>query len=165
MVPIYFGHGYDGPVTAPRRPGFDPLGRQLNVAARATHGLLDAVLADAGTTFSGWLVLAALNTGGPAIQKNLARTLEMIGPSIGERIDQLESDGLVARSPAPHDRRATLVSLTEQGQELVERLQALMRETEAALTDGISQDDVEATRRVLAHVNKRARELRAERSH
>jgi hypothetical protein len=33
------------------------------------------------------------------------------------------------------------------------------------LTAGISQDDVEATRRVLAHVNKRARELRAERSH
>jgi MarR family transcriptional regulator for hemolysin len=149
-------------VIAPRRPGYDPLGRQLNVAARAAHGLLDAVLADAGTTFSGWLVLAALNTGGPAIQKDLARTLEMIGPSIGERIDQLESDGLVVRSPVPSDRRATLVGLTDQGQELAERLQALMRETEAALTAGLSPGDVEATRRVLAHVSRRARELRAD---
>lgn len=87
----------------------------------------------------------------------------MIGPSIGERIDQLESDGLVGRSPVPNDRRATLVSLTGQGQELAERLEALMRETEAALTAGLSPDDVEATRRVLTHVSRRARELRADR--
>jgi MarR family transcriptional regulator, transcriptional regulator for hemolysin len=140
--------------------GFDPLGRQLNVTARAVRGVLDAVLAEAGTTFSGWTVLAALHARGPVIQKDLARSLDMIGPSIVERIDQLEQAGLVVRSPVPEDRRASRVTLTDQGRELFGRLHAVMQETEAALTDGVDPRDVQTTRAVLSHIAERARQLR-----
>src|SRR4051794_9617381 len=118
----------------------DPIGRQVNVTGRACRGLLDAVLGDAGTTFSGWLVLAALDAHGSAIQKDLARELDMIGPSIVERIDQLEAAGLVTRSPLPEDRRASLVSLTADGKTLVDRLDGVMRATEKALTHGLDPD-------------------------
>jgi MarR family transcriptional regulator for hemolysin len=121
-----------------RQTPFDPLGRQINVTARATRALLDAVLAEADTTFSSWLVLAALNARGPAIQKDLARELDMIGPSVVERIDQLEAAGHVARSAVPGDRRAT----------------------EAALTAGLAASDVLTTRRVLTHIAERAKTLR-----
>jgi MarR family transcriptional regulator, transcriptional regulator for hemolysin len=141
--------------------GFDPLGRQLNVTARAVRGVLDAVLAEAGTTFSGWTVLAALHARGPVIQKDLARSLGMIGPSIVERIDQLEQAGLVVRSPVPEDRRASRVTLTDQGRELFGRLRGVMRETEAALTDGLDPRDVQTARDVLGHMAERARQLRA----
>jgi MarR family transcriptional regulator for hemolysin len=143
---------------------FEPLAGQINVAARATRGLLDAVLAQAGTTFSSWTVLAALSARGPAIQRDLAASLKMIGPSIVERIDQLESAGLVNRSPVPGDRRASLVELTSDGTALIARLQGVMRSTEDALTSGLDPDEVEVTRRVLAQVAERARTLRAERA-
>jgi MarR family transcriptional regulator, transcriptional regulator for hemolysin len=146
-----------------REDRFDPLGRQLSVAARATRGLLDSVLAEAGTTFSSWTVLAALNARGPVIQKDLARSLDMIGPSIVERIDQLEDAGLVARSSVPGDRRASLVTLTDDGRALLARLDGVMRATEAALTAGLDPRDVAAARRVLARVAEQARALRAER--
>lgn len=151
---------------AKREPGagFDPLPRQINVAARATRGLLDAVLAEAGTTFSGWSVLAALSTGGPAIQKDLARSLDMIGPSVVERLDQLEAAGLVVRSGVPEDRRAYLVSLTGEGEELFARLRSVMKLTEAALTADIDPADIQTTRRVLAEVTARARDLKAQRT-
>jgi MarR family transcriptional regulator for hemolysin len=144
--------------------GFQPLAGQINVAARATRGLLDAVLAEAGTTFSSWTVLAALKARGPLIQKDLAKSVNMIGPSIVERIDQLESAGLVMRSPVPDDRRASLVDLTSEGQALIGRLHGVMRDTENALTDGLDEHDVQTTRRVLAQVAERARTLRAQRS-
>lgn len=144
--------------------GFDPLGRQINVAARATRGLLDAVLADAGTTFAGWTVLAVLNARGPVIQKDLARSLDMIGPSMVERIDQLEDSGLVVRSALHADRRASLVSLTDEGRAVFARLHEIMRATEAALTDGLDPRDVQTARHVLAHVAQRARTLRTQRS-
>jgi MarR family transcriptional regulator for hemolysin len=144
--------------------GFEPLAGQINVAARATRGLLDAVLAQAGTTFSSWTVLAALSTRGPAIQRDLAKSLNMIGPSVVERIDQLESAGLVTRSAVPGDRRASLVDLTAEGDALVARVGGVMRSTEDALTGGLDPDDVQATRRVLAQVAERARALRAERT-
>lgn len=143
--------------------GFDPLGRQLNVAARATRSLLDSVLAEAGTTFSSWTVLAALNARGAVIQKDLARSLDMIGPSMVERIDQLERSGLVVRSSVPEDRRASLVNLTDDGRALFARLDDVMRATEAALTSGLDPRDVAATRRVLARVAEQARALRAQR--
>jgi MarR family transcriptional regulator, transcriptional regulator for hemolysin len=145
-------------------PGFEPLAGQINVAARATRGLLDAVLAEAGTTFSSWTVLAALSARGPAIQKDLAKSLNMIGPSVVERIDQLETAGLVTRSPVPGDRRASLIDLTSEGRALIGRLHGVMRATEDALTDGLAPRDVQATRRVLAQVAERARTLRAERT-
>jgi MarR family transcriptional regulator, transcriptional regulator for hemolysin len=142
------------------QPGFDPLGRQLNVTARAVRGVLDAVLAEAGTTFSAWTVLAALHARGPVIQKDLARSLDMIGPSLVERIDQLEEAGLVVRSPVPGDRRASLITLTDQGRELFARLRGVMRETEAALTGGLDPRDVQIARDVLSHIAEQARELR-----
>lgn len=145
-------------------PGFDPIGRQLNVAARATRGLLDAVLHDAGTTFSSWIVLAAVQRRGPIIQRDLAKQLDMIGPSVVERIDHLESAGLVVRQPVPEDRRASRVSLTDDGRALLVRLQGVMRDTEAALTAGLGESDVRATRRVLGHITERARALRAQQS-
>jgi MarR family transcriptional regulator, transcriptional regulator for hemolysin len=145
-------------------PGFESLAGQINVAARATRGLLDAVLAQVGTTFSSWTVLAALSALGPAIQKDLAKSLNMIGPSIVERIDQLETAGLVTRSPVPGDRRASLIDLTSEGRTLIARLHGVMRATEDALTDGLDPRDVQATRRVLAQVAERARALRAERA-
>ena len=152
----------EGAPDQPRRPGFDPLGRQLNVTARAVRAVLDAVLAEAGTTFAGWTVLAALEARGPAIQKDLARSLDMIGPSVVERIDQLEQAGLVMRTPVPEDRRAALITLTDPGRELFGRLRGVMRETEAALTDGLDPHDVLIARDVLSRVAERARELRAQ---
>jgi MarR family transcriptional regulator, transcriptional regulator for hemolysin len=141
-------------------PEFDSIGRKLNVAARAVRGLLDGVLAEAGLTFANWAVIAALHARGPVIQKELARYLDMIGPSVVERVDQLEQAGLVARSPVPADRRATLVALTDSGQALYERLHAVMRATETALTSDIEPADLEVTSTVLARLATRARELR-----
>jgi DNA-binding MarR family transcriptional regulator len=109
-------------------------------------------------------VLAALSARGPAIQRDLAKSLNTIGPSIVKRIDQLESAGLVTRSPVPGDRRAALVDLTADGKALIARVRDVMRATEDALTAGLDPGEVQATRRVLAQVAERARTLRAERT-
>jgi DNA-binding MarR family transcriptional regulator len=99
-----------------------------------------------------------------AARDTRAKSLNMIGPSVVERIDQLETAGLVTRSPVPGDRRASLVDLTGEGRALVARLASVMRDTEEALTAGLDPDAVKATRRVLTQVAERARTLRAGRT-
>lgn len=143
---------------------FDPLGRQLNVTARVVRALLDAALADAGITFSDWLVLSALNVRGPSIQRDLGKHLDMIGASIVERIDQLESAGLVERSPVPQDRRASLVALTPPGAKLYKKVHRTMGTTEKAIVAGLTPDEVATTRKALSHIADRGRMLRASRS-
>jgi DNA-binding MarR family transcriptional regulator len=156
--------GYDDRVTEePGEPrAFDPIGRQVNLTARATRALLDAALATAGATFADWTMLVTLNARGPMVQRDLARSLGMIGPSVVERIDRLESAGLVARSPVPGDRRASLVSMTDAGQLRFGVLHEAVRSSEVALTSGIDPHDLQTTMRVLAAVAERARSLRTQ---
>lgn len=149
---------------ASSRASFDPLGRQLNVTARVVRALLDSTLAEAGITFSDWLVLSALSTRGPSIQRDLGKHLDMIGASMVERIDQLESAGLVERSPVPEDRRASLVALTAPGARLYKQVHKTMGTTEKAIVAGLTPTEIATTRKALSHIADRARELRTPRS-
>jgi MarR family transcriptional regulator for hemolysin len=136
------------------------LGYQVNVAARATRALLDARLAEQGVTFATWVVLVALSTRGDLIQRDLAGIVDVEGPTMVRRLDQLEAAGLVARSAAPGDRRATRVSLTEAGRALYERLRDAVEEAEVELLREVDPADVGTTQRVLRQIIDRARALR-----
>jgi MarR family transcriptional regulator for hemolysin len=141
----------------------DPLGRQLNVTARATRDLLDAALVEAGTTFASWMVLSALAEGGPSIQKDLAARLGINGPSMAHRLDQLESAQLIARAAVASDRRASQVTLAPRGQALFEQVRTVMQATEAALVAEVDPADLATARAVLRTIADRARALRRER--
>lgn len=60
--------------------------------------------------------------------KELADLLRIVPRSATEVIDQLETKELVERSPDPLDRRAVLIRLTPDGQELRSRIQQSRRE-------------------------------------
>lgn len=141
----------------------DPIGRRISRAARAVRAVLDASLADAGFTFPAWSVLSELSLSGPRIQRELAERLDIGGPALVERLDQLERSGLVVRRPQPGDRRATRVELTAAGEQAVVRVAREMQGFEAQLLAGLDPSDVAAARRVLAHVTARAGEIRASR--
>lgn len=59
------------------------------------------------------------------------------------RIDRLESKGLVERRPSPKDRRAVLVQLTPQGLLQVDAALQTLLESEAALLDVLPADQRE----------------------
>ncbi|MFF0344645.1 MarR family winged helix-turn-helix transcriptional regulator [Kribbella sp. NPDC004875] len=58
----------------------------------------------------------------------LAARLGIVPRSATSVVDDLESAGLVARQPDPHDRRATLVDLTPDGRQILATLRAKRRD-------------------------------------
>ena len=52
--------------------------------------------------------------------KDLSTRLLVTSAGLSGRLDRLETAGWVIRSPHPEDRRATIVTLTEEGRELVD---------------------------------------------
>lgn len=52
--------------------------------------------------------------------KELSSRLLVTSAGLSGRLDRLENAGWITRSPHPDDRRATIVSLTEEGRELVD---------------------------------------------
>ncbi|MEU6037155.1 MULTISPECIES: MarR family winged helix-turn-helix transcriptional regulator [Actinomadura] len=90
--------------------------------ARLHHLLTKALEAelkrlDLGRTGYFLLTTLALTREGQARLSTLSRLMMLHPTTVKLTVDQLEAAGLVARRPHPTDRRATLVSITEEGRE------------------------------------------------
>ncbi|MGW4890876.1 MarR family winged helix-turn-helix transcriptional regulator [Kitasatospora sp. NPDC004240] len=82
-------------------------------------------------------LLLELARSGPMIQAQLSDALGCEPPSVTLMTRKLEASGHIRRTPAPSDRRATIVELTDTGWDLTERLKdvwcALAEETVTGL--------------------------------
>lgn len=56
--------------------------------------------------------------------RDLATRERMSGPGMTQALDRLERAGLVARTPAEHDRRRVGLRLTEEGQRVLRRVRS-----------------------------------------
>lgn len=95
-----------------------------------SHGLLSA--------------LASVRKAGPIRFADLAQIEQVSAPSITRLIAELEGRGLVTRSPDPHDRRASLVRVTPQGEDAVLRARAARGAVVAELLDVLSDSESDA---------------------
>lgn len=73
------------------------------------------------------LLRAMVELGTPRMS-DLAAQLGLTARTITTAVDALEREGLLARRPAPGDRRATLVELTPLGRGHIEEWQAFQRQ-------------------------------------
>ncbi|NEK59926.1 MarR family transcriptional regulator [Geodermatophilus sabuli] len=117
----------------------------LDLAAMATIGRLgrlaahvgpavEAVLARHGLSTGEFDVLAALRRAGAPHRQTpteLAGSLMLSPAAMTNRLDRLESAGLVTRDPNPASRRSLLVSLTDEG----------LRVVDAAVTEHVANEE------------------------
>lgn len=82
----------------------------------------------------------------------LAQALNTGAPTASGIVDRLVQRGLVARREDEHDRRVTLVSLTDTGVRAVERLFAASRDELKALLVGFDERELRTIVRALRHL-------------
>jgi DNA-binding MarR family transcriptional regulator len=75
-------------------------------------------------------VSAYVRAGGSRLT-DLARDARMTGPAMLELVDDLERLGYAERRPDPSDRRAKLVTLTDQGWAAMRLAQSIIADLEA----------------------------------
>jgi DNA-binding MarR family transcriptional regulator len=82
-------------------------------------------------------LLLELDRSGPMIQAELSEALGCEAPTVTLMARKLEQSGHISRSPAPSDKRASIVALTRSGKALAGRVKvlwcALAKETVAGL--------------------------------
>ncbi|WP_010629776.1 MarR family winged helix-turn-helix transcriptional regulator [Halomonas sp. KM-1] len=97
-------------------------------------------------------VLATLRRAGAPYRlgpTQLFETLMISSGGMTSRLDRLEKAGLIVRSPNPEDRRGTLVSLTEKGMTLMERMIPEHVENEARMLAALSREEQETLGELL----------------
>ncbi|MEU9192356.1 MarR family winged helix-turn-helix transcriptional regulator [Streptomyces hundungensis] len=67
-------------------------------------------------------ILSGLARSGPRSAADLAPEVGLDRSGVTRRASQLETAGLLRREPDPHDRRATLLALTDEGERTVRAL-------------------------------------------
>lgn len=143
---------------ARERPDLDPLpmaalGALAEAAQLVARDHLRPFFAAHGLQPGEFDVLATLRRAGPphALSPTALYGATMVtsGAMTG-RIDRLEGAGWVARQPDPNDRRGTLVGLTPQGHDLIDRLMALHVANEQRVLSGLSRAEQEALLALLA---------------
>ena len=84
---------------------------------------LSADLESEGLSASGFTVLIVLTTAGGTLElRALRRRLRTSKANATEVVGTLEARGLVVRHRLEHDRRAAAVTISDRGEELVQRL-------------------------------------------
>jgi MarR family transcriptional regulator, transcriptional regulator for hemolysin len=118
--------------------------------------LLEGHLTRAGASFGTWTVLAMLEGAGPMIQRVLAASLGIEGPTLTRHLDRLEELGLISRNRDGADRRYALVELTSAGQALCHELDAIARAANDQLLRGFSDDETAQLKSMLQRLAENA---------
>jgi len=102
-------------------------------------------------------LLWELGQRGPVTQRVLAEALKVTPRAITGLVDALVTSSLVTREPHPTDRRATLVTLTGEGERLTAKLERDHRTLARALFAQMSWREFDSFERGLAEVITRLR--------
>jgi DNA-binding MarR family transcriptional regulator len=124
------------------------LERLFELSARLTDAM-DAGLAAWGMTRARAEVVWRLRDGRPMTQRELSQALRCTPRNVTDLVDALEGAGLVARAPHPTDRRATLVTLTDAGNDAAARMREGYARLGADLLAGLPADELRAFAAVL----------------
>jgi len=92
------------------------------MTSKAVGAAFNAALDEAGGSVPVWLILSSVKHGQWSTQLELARALDIEGPTLTRHLDNLEGDGLVKRLRSDSDRRAFRVELTPAGEAGYERM-------------------------------------------
>ncbi len=121
--------------------------------ARIFYGMrsrCEEALRPYGLTPMQFTILATLGRWPELSSAELSRRFNVTPQTMGEMIGNLERRSLLTRSQDPNNRRALLLSLTEEGRLLVKECNLTMGRVEAEMVAGLSQREQKDLRARLA---------------
>lgn len=128
------------------------LDRAFELATRIGD-VMTAALSERGLTPARAEVLLVLRQqGAPLVQRELSRRLRCTPRHVTALVDALQAHGWVSRGPHPTDRRATLVSLTEQGAGAADWMLTQRRDSAHALLGALPPADLAGFVAVADHL-------------
>ncbi|MFD6356847.1 MarR family winged helix-turn-helix transcriptional regulator [Nocardia tengchongensis] len=120
----------------------DAINQAIRLLSLRHRARAAALLAPLGLHTGQEALLLELDRSGPMIQAQLSGALGCEPPSVTLMTRKLEASGHIRRSPAPTDKRASVVELTDSGRALAEEVKQLWRELAEETVAGLPQRTV-----------------------
>ena len=137
-------------------PAAEPIGLQVTRTAKLLSRAFDDALAEAGGSLPVWLVLVSVKGQAQAMQRELAETVGIEGPTLTHHLNRMEAAGLLTRRRDPENRRVHRVELTSDGEALFFRLLESVTAFDRRLRAGISDKQIDSLSRILGRLRANA---------
>jgi DNA-binding MarR family transcriptional regulator len=122
----------------------DALNQAIRLLSLRHRARAAALLAPLGLHPGQEALLLELDRTGPRIQAQLSEALGCEPPSVTLMARKLEASGHLRRKPAPSDKRASVVELTDRGKALAEQVKLLWCELAEETVAGLPDETVAA---------------------
>jgi DNA-binding MarR family transcriptional regulator len=140
-------------------PDMDPLTEgiveRIQTLAKSFDRSLDETLAETQLDRRAFNMLGRLRSQGAPYRQTpggLAASMRVSSGAMTNRLDRLETAGLIRRLPDPSDRRGTLIEPTEAGHAAWDRTIGLQARREAMIASALSDRDRQELHRLLRHL-------------
>lgn len=133
------------PETAPPELSDDPSATEIGAALVRLLRLVERARAEPEGELDRpfYMLLFEVVNSGPARVSALAEAVHSDPSTVSRQVAHLVDLGLLQRRPDPDDRRATLLTVTAEGEALLQRARTLRDRRVAAIVEGWSTDDRE----------------------
>ncbi len=126
---------------------------KLSRVSRLWKMVADRELEPLNLTYPRWTALWKLYRMGDNVsQKHLADALEIELASLMRTLKQLEEQSLIIRRCCENDKRARIVSLTQEGRALVTQLESRIYDVRKKLLSDISDQDLQTMWLILEQI-------------
>jgi MarR family transcriptional regulator for hemolysin len=130
-----------------------PFSQGLTFLARRWRNLMNEELRAIGQSQARYGALYWIEVFGDTVnQTELADRIGVEQPTLGRVLRDLESEGLITRSPGVGDRRAKVIRLTEASKPLMRAVNQIQDRVRAQLLDGIGSKELAACMSVFAKI-------------
>ncbi|MCE9832250.1 MarR family transcriptional regulator [Vibrio diabolicus] len=129
------------------------LAEKLSRVARLWKMVADRELEPLNLTYPRWTALWKLYRMGDNVsQKHLAEALEIELASLMRTLKLLEEQSLITRHCSEHDKRARIVSLTEEGKTLLKQMETRILQVRSKLLTEINDRELQKLSLILDQI-------------
>lgn len=132
----------------------DALNQAIRLLSLRHRARAAAMLAPLGLYPGQEALLLELAANGPMIQAQLSEALGCEPPSVTLMTRKLEASGHIRRRPAPSDKRASIVELTESGSALADRIKQVWCALAAETVTGMPAQTVAELPAILTTLSR-----------
>ncbi|HEY4031580.1 MAG TPA: MarR family transcriptional regulator [Caulobacteraceae bacterium] len=135
--------------------------RDIVVAGRRWRKLANERIRPTGHTMARWESLFLVAFSDHALtQGELARLLNVEGPTLVRMLDVLQKEGLIDRRQSEIDRRVTTNAITAKGRQAIDDIMGVTNSLRAEVLQGLDPEELAVALKVLGQIIERIDGLR-----
>jgi len=129
---------------------------KMSIIVRYSRIFSERKLKEYDLSFSEQIIIMYLSMHDNVSQDNISRHYMIDKGMIAKTLNKLEKKGFITRKQNPQNKRENIISLSDHGIGIMDRMGSILSEWNEIVYDGISKEDIECVKRITKIMSENA---------